>query len=141
MSASRRARLVAAALLTAVFIAGLAVGVALDRYANLGGGPGVRAVVLSDMSGVLDKLELTPQQRVQAGAIIERSAPRTEQTMLEVADRLRAISDSVDSELRAILTPPQRLRLDSLRVNRRLMLKRKMVTPAGTKVDTVFPRP
>ena len=141
MSASPRPRLVATLLLAAVFIAGGAAGYALARVAPFGGEPRVRAMITADMSGVLDRLELSPDQRAQARAIIERSAPRTEQTMMDVADRLRAISDSIDAELRAILTPTQRLRLDSLRVNRRLLLKRKMVTPGGTKVDTLFSRP
>ena len=61
--------------------------------------------------------------------------------MLEVADHLRVIADSVDRELRAILTPAQRLRLDSLRITPKLLLKRKVVTPAGTREDTVFLRP
>jgi hypothetical protein len=59
-----------------------------------------------------------------------------------MADRLRAVADSVDAELRKILTPEQRTRLDSLRVHGpQFMLKRKRVTPTGTAVDTVrFPR-
>jgi len=105
------------------------------------GEPGMRTVVSTDMSGVLEKLDLTDDQRARAQAILQRSAPMTQQTMLEIADRLRVISDSIDAELRAILTPTQRLRLDSLRSNRKLMLKRKVVTPSGTKVDTVFARP
>jgi hypothetical protein len=62
--------------------------------------------------------------------------------MVDMADRLRAVADSVDAELRQILTPEQRTRLDSLRVNGpQFMLKRKRVTPTGTTVDTVrFPR-
>jgi hypothetical protein len=59
--------------------------------------------------------------------------------MLDVADRLRGLSDSVDAELRAILTPQQRARLDSLRGERKLMLKRKTIGAGGaTVVDTVF---
>ena len=49
-----------------------------------------------------------------------------------------ARAHSVDVELRAILTPEQRLRLDSLRRDQRLMLKRKIETPAGTRVDTLI---
>ena len=58
--------------------------------------------------------------------------------MLELADRLKIVGDSVDAELRAILTPEQRVRRDSLRRDPRLMLKRKTVTPEGTRVDTLI---
>ena len=58
--------------------------------------------------------------------------------MVEMAERLRAISDSVDGELRGILDPTQRVRLDSLRRERPVMIKRKMVSPDGrTSVDSV----
>jgi len=48
------------------------------------------------------------------------------------------VADSVDAELRAILTPTQRARLDSLRRQPVFMLKRK-TRGTGTKIDTVFP--
>jgi Spy/CpxP family protein refolding chaperone len=131
-----RSRVIAAALLALAFIAGTAAGVAADRL--LTPKPIIRERITRDMSGVLDKLALTPQQRVQADAIIQRSAPRTETAMLEVAERLRTVSDSVDAELRAILTTEQRTRLDSLRRQPLFMLKRK-TQGSATKVDTVFP--
>ena len=60
--------------------------------------------------------------------------------MRELAERLQNVSDSLDAELRAILTPPQRARLDSLRRRPLFMLKRK--TPgSATTVDTLFPAP
>ena len=91
-----------------------------------------------DMSGVLDRLRLSPDQRVRAEAILARSAPRAESLMVEMAERLRAISDSVDGELRGILDPAQRVRLDSLRRGRSVMIKRKTVSPDGrTSVDSV----
>jgi hypothetical protein len=56
--------------------------------------------------------------------------------MHEVADRLRTISDSLDRELRSILTPRQRARLDSLRSQATIMVKRKSGTGA-TRIDTI----
>jgi hypothetical protein len=58
--------------------------------------------------------------------------------MREVAERLQIVSDSVDAELRAVLTPEQRARLDSQRRAPMFMIKRKMPGSATT-VDTVFP--
>ncbi len=131
-----RSRAIAVALLALAFVAGAAAGVAADRL--LTPKPTIRARITRDMSAVLDKLGLTSQQRAQADSIIQRSAPRTEAAMLEVAERLRNVSDSVDTELRAILTTEQRARLNSLRRQPLFMLKRK--TPgSATKVDTVFP--
>jgi hypothetical protein len=90
------------------------------------------------MSPVLDELQLTPRQRSQADSILERSAPRSEEAMREVAERLQRVSDSLDAELRAILTAQQRARLNSLRRRPIFMLKRK--TPgSATTVDTLFP--
>jgi hypothetical protein len=71
---------------------------------------------------------------------MERSAPRSERAMRDVAERLQNVSDSVDAELRAILTPSQRARLDSLRRQPMFMLKRKTRGNATT-VDTLFPTP
>lgn len=130
-------RLIGAAMLLAAFIAGVAAGLAFDRVVQPE--PGLKTVVVADMSRVLDKLELTAQQRGKADSVLQRRAPTTERMMLDVAERLRGLSDSVDAELRAILTAQQRVRLDSLRSDRKLMLKRKTLGPGGTTVvDTVF---
>jgi len=132
-------RLIGSALLLAVFISGLAVGLALDHVARQE--PRLKTVVVADMSRVLDRLELTAGQRAQADSIIQRRAPTTERMMLDVADRLRGVSDSLDAELRAILTPQQRARLDSLRSERKIILRRKTVGADGdTVIDTVLSR-
>ncbi|HJR63638.1 MAG TPA: hypothetical protein VJ803_08030 [Gemmatimonadaceae bacterium] len=129
-----RPRLIAVALLSAVFAAGVAVGYTLHRLMR----PQLqmRSAITADMSGVLEKLDLTPAQRAQADSIFERRAPATEATMHEVAGRLRAISDSLDRELRSILTAEQRARLDSLRSRATMMVKRKSST-GTTRVDTI----
>lgn len=132
-AAQRRALVIS--MLVLAFVAGAFAGIAGDRL--LAPRPRIRAAV-NDMSRVFDRLALTPEQRAQAEAIVADAAPRSRAVMLELADRLRIVADSVDVELRAILTPEQRLRLDSLRRDPRLMLKRKMVTPGGTRVDTLI---
>jgi hypothetical protein len=130
-----RYRVLLTSLIALAFIAGASAGIAGDRLLA----PRIRLrATLDDMSGVFDRLALSPQQRRRAEAIVARSAPRAEAIMLEVAERLRSVADSVDAELRAVLTPEQRLRLDSLRRDSRLMLKRKVVTPRGTRVDTLL---
>lgn len=140
---TKRLSILVATLLLLAFIAGASAGVVGDRV--LAPRLKVRAT-LDDMSGVLDRLDLTPEQRRQADSIVLRSEPRSREVLIELGVRLRRVADSVDQELRAILTPTQRIRLDSMRTDPRLMLKRKMLTPAGTKVDTLLdtgsaPRP
>jgi hypothetical protein len=127
-------------LVVAVFAAGLGAGVLADRL--ILNRPVLRArVVTADMSKVLDGLGLTNEQRRQADSILSRRAPASESAMLQFAERLRAVSDSVDSELREILTPAQRARLDSLRPSgSRMMVKRKRLTPGGTTIDTILIR-
>jgi hypothetical protein len=114
----------------------VSVGVIGDRLARRVDQSSTR--ITTDISSVLDDLSLTKGQRARATAILERSAPLTEQTMFEVAGRLHAISDSVDRELRLILTPPQRSRLDSLRRRPIFLLKRTSAN-GNTSVDTVYP--
>ena len=130
-----RSRAIAAALLAVTFVAGAAAGVVADRL--LVPAPTMRTRMVRDMSGVLDKLGLSPDQRVRAESIIQRSGPRTEEAMREAAELLRTASDSVDAELRALLSPEQRVRLDSLKRTPVFMLKR--VRPGSTTVDTIFP--
>ena len=130
------------ALLAAVFVAGVAVGVIGDRLAGKAR-PEVRTRIKigGDMASVLDRLELSPQQRARADSIVSHRTPRSEGLMMEMAERLKAVSDSIDAELRQILTPAQRVRLDSLRTREpQFRLKRRMVTPEGT-VDTVITLP
>jgi Spy/CpxP family protein refolding chaperone len=133
-----RSRATAWLLLALAFVAGASAGVTVDRLIAPQPVPGTR--ITRDMSGPLDKLELTPQQRAQADSIMDRSAPHAERAMRDVAERLQNVSDSLDAELRAILTPPQRARLDSLRRQPLFMLKRKAPGNATT-VDTLFPTP
>ena len=138
MLKTSRSRGIAWLLLALAFVAGAAAGVTVDRLFT--SQPVLSARITRDMSGPLDKLELTPQQRAQADSIMERSAPHAERAMRDVAERLQNVSDSLDAELRAILTPPQRARLDSLRRQPIFMLKHKTSGSAST-VDTLFPKP
>ena len=124
--------------LLVAFVAGAGAGIVVDRLLLRAPRIGAR-VVAQDMSPILDRLALTPAQRSQADSILSRRAPASEAVMVQLADHLRAVADSVDAELRRILTPAQQAKLDSLRGGEpRFMLKRKMITPGGSKVDTLL---
>jgi hypothetical protein len=125
-------------LLLVVFCAGIALGVAADRLLRSERPP--RTMLGSSMAGVLDRLDLTPEQRSRAETILQRHTPRTEDLMAELATRLAAESDSLDAELRALLSTAQRELLDSLRTRQPIVLRRKQPGPGGTSVvDTIFP--
>ena len=130
--------LIGVVLFVLVFFAGVGLGVAGDRLIAHRSFHATR--VVEDMSGVLDQLVLTAAQRRQAQAILNQETPRSERAMMDLAARLRSISDSVDSELRVILTPAQRLKLDSLRHPPTFILKHQDSSGAS-KVDTLLVPP
>ena len=135
MTSSTGFRTIVLTLVLFAFVAGASAGVAGNRLLA------PRVVLrtpIDEMSRVFDRLRLTPEQRRQAEPIVAASTPRTRAVMIELGERLRQVADSVDAELRAILTPEQRARLDSLRSDSRLLLKRKVTTPGGTEVDTIL---
>ncbi len=120
--------------LVAVFVAGALAGVAVDRV-RASEEPARRLSL--QMSSVFDRLQLTPHQRHAVDSILNASTPRTEAVMQEMAPKLNAIVDSVNSDLRLLLTPPQQAVFDSLqRGSRRLLLKQRV----GDRVDTVYRR-
>lgn len=125
-------------LLLAVFAAGVGTGIGLDRA--IASGSKLETRLSTSMPAVLDRLGLTPEQRRAVDSLLERSRPRAQAAMAEMVPRLGAIADSLDAELRQILTPAQRARLDSLGGQGLLVLKRKSSGPGGLKVDTLFRR-
>lgn len=122
------------ALLVAVFVAGLAGGVAVDRMYTRQQPSGMR--IRMKMPDLLDRLELTPEQRRAADSVLRESSPRSEAAMREMVPRLEAISDSVNAELRRLLTHVQAAKLDSLTSGRTFLIKRKDSTGI-VRVDTI----
>ena len=120
--------------LLVVFAAGLLAGFVLNRL--FPPRPALTTRLSIQMPEVLDRLGLTAAQRHAADSILEQSAPRAESVLRATVPRLSAIADSVEAELRQILTPEQSVLLDSLK-KKMFVLKRKTVGPGGTKVDTV----
>ena len=122
--------------LASTFFAGAATGAAALKVWSR---PHYRATIgTSGMSAVLDDLHLTRAQRVAADSILGHSAPQSEALMLEMARRMSSVADSVDRQLRAILTAQQRQRLDELQRKPLFLLKRRSSGGAEI-VDTVYP--
>lgn len=116
--------------LAVVFLAGGTGGFALARAVS----PPAPAAVTMEAAGpevvsmeaagpgtlpppLLDELGATAEQRAAIERIVERYRPRTEALLRQTFPALRAITDSVDREIRAVLTPEQRAKLDRLRIH------------------------
>ena len=114
-------------LLLIVLVLGVAIGMLvsgvvhnrrMDRIARIRTGPGIVQLV---ERAVQPKSE---EQRAQIREIMEGAAPRFAETFQRTQEEMRTLSDSVMSELEAVLTPEQ---LESLRSH---MLMRRGRPPA-----------
>lgn len=125
MDSSResRVRLTAAVILFGVFAAGTVLGFALDRYEapiRSEAGETVRAD-REDRAGapsewIIDRMDLTVRQRDQVDSIVSHYGSRMSRFQKEYRPKYHAIVDSTDRALRALLTPEQIVRYDSLTV-------------------------
>lgn len=120
MSAPRGwgARLLVLGTFAALFAAGVAAGVAWER--TRGEEPRFRVRVDGGRARVeaFDELGLTDEQRRRIEQIFVRSQPRTDAVLHETLPRLRAVTDSINAEIQAVLTPAQRRRLGRLEPRR-----------------------
>ena len=131
MSDTRRRGMI---LLAAVFVAGALAGIAGDRALVSRRQTGTRVMLRSN--DLLDQLALSREQRVAAESILARSSPSSEAAMRELALRLSSIADSANRELASILSPAQRVKLDSITRAPLFVLKRKDAL-GRERVDTV----
>jgi Spy/CpxP family protein refolding chaperone len=107
MVTAKRARLTGLAILVIMFVAGALSGAATMRVVA-GEEPANRRGGARQHPDLLERLELTPEQRVHVDAVLERRRGQMEEFWEQHRPALRAITDSARSELRAVLTPEQR---------------------------------
>jgi hypothetical protein len=137
----RRAR--AAALLLGTFIAGAVAGLAPSFLAvpALGttlGSDGVRLRLSTDLPPAFEELQLTPAQRTAVVQILASARPRTDAVLADVLPQLRAITDSVDAAIRAVLRPDQRERLTRIRgAHGPVLVIRRPTSGGASRVDTI----
>ena len=119
-----RARTIGALLLAAVFAAGLLGGTAVARATETRGqaddagcdrGPDDARRRHSSM---LDSLDLSAAQRASVDSILEVRRGQIDGFWEGEGARLRALVDSARAEVRAVLTPEQRARYDTLRARK-----------------------
>jgi Spy/CpxP family protein refolding chaperone len=113
-----RARLLVLGSFALMFAAGAFAGVAWERARDAQ--PMFRVMVDGGRTRIdaLDELGLTDAQRQQIDGVFRRAQPRTDAVMKEMLPRLRAVTDSVNAELQAVLTPEQRRRLGRVQPRR-----------------------
>ena len=103
----------------ALFAAGVVAGIAWERTRG-GEAPTFRVRVEGPRARVeaFEGLELTDEQRRRIEQIFEVAQPRTDAVLRETLPRLRAVTDSINAEVQAVLTPEQRRRLGHLQPRR-----------------------
>lgn len=108
-----RAQRRAAAVLVATFLAGGAAGAGIE-HARLGRRPEHFRPGMH-LPPMFHELGLNEDQREKIFVVMERRRPEFEAVMSEMAPRMRAIGDSMDADLRPILTEAQQKKLAELR--------------------------
>jgi Spy/CpxP family protein refolding chaperone len=118
-----RVRMQGILLLVIVFIAGGVAGALVDRanpmkdrrpraerFDKMPDGPGEPG----EFPGFFRNLDLTDTQREQMRAIFEKHRPAIDSLMNESMPKIRALRDSADAEISALLTPEQREKFEKL---------------------------
>lgn len=130
------------ALLAVTFIVGVLAGLAAERALASrrapefppSGRPMMGGWRAGELPQMFRRLELTEEQRAQIETILERARPRTEAVLKEMMPRLHAAMDSVNQEIRLVLTPEQISKLDSIMEemrSRRLRRRGRLGRPMG----------
>jgi Spy/CpxP family protein refolding chaperone len=138
-SAPRSIRLLTALLLVAMFASGTLTGAALTLWVRPDhhGPPGPPPF------GPLpiDELGLSPEQQRRADAIFERHRPELDAILQEGFPKVRKVNDQIESEIREILTPEQRTRLDELKARRPQQRHHHRGGPGGRLGGPFLPGP
>jgi hypothetical protein len=101
----RRARLLSAALLAVVFVAGVLVGAATDRA--IGSPPEHRPRRHGIDAEVLERMRLDARQEAEVDRILERRRTEAAAVWSEVKPRLNQVVADTRADLSRILTPEQ----------------------------------
>jgi len=119
MVTARNARVMGIAMLVIAFAVGALAGATTLRVA--GGSAVPERSGRPDRRGpdLFERLDLTPDQKTQVDAIMERRRVEMDAFWKQQGPALRAIYDSTRVEIRALLTPEQRALDDKFMAERR----------------------
>ena len=115
-----RIKLQGIALLFLAFVVGILAGAAGERLRATRDEPGrpfARGPGMfrpGELPPWYEELDLTPEQREKITEIFEQGRPLTDSIMREMLPRIRAVTGSIRAEIRSLLTPEQREKLDDL---------------------------
>lgn len=118
MVTAKRARVMGLVVLVVMFAIGALTGAVTMRVTGDEAQAKTRAES-SDRPGLFETLQLTDEQRVQVDAIMERRRAEVHAFWKEHGPQLRTITDSARAEMRAVLTPEQRVLEEQFRAERR----------------------
>lgn len=148
-----RSRLLAVAILLAVFMAGIFGGATLfflfqpdgrhvvERREHIVAGPGMMdGHVPGDREGVVfmktpgpglfgEELELNDEQRERVERLMEDQREKAEQLMADMEPRMKALVDSTNAAIEEVLTPEQREQFRELQAERRDLIVRRFRVP------------
>jgi hypothetical protein len=161
LDARDRSRILAVAILIAVFAAGLFGGAALalvfrsprhverevfdvrlpEHPAFPGDGEGV--VFLRTPDPLMEELDLDQAQRDRVERLMQEQAQKAERLMADTEPRMKALMDSTNAAIEQVLRPDQRERFRAIREERRDMIVRrfKMRVPAPPPEPALPPEP
>lgn len=115
------ARAVAALVVALALVSGVLLGIASDRWLLLPGGRHHGGVAMRGgpspdwvTERLARDLDLTPEQRTRVDSIVTRRMAERRALMEPVRTRMRQLFDSTRSDVEAVLTPAQRVKLESL---------------------------
>jgi Spy/CpxP family protein refolding chaperone len=110
-----RVRIVTALVIVIIFVSGAGVGAGIYRWgASAGPSDGAPHGQGAGLWLPLEDLALTPEQDTKVSAILDRYHVEMEAIIRESFPRVRGINERMHQEVRALLTPEQRERLDQL---------------------------
>jgi Spy/CpxP family protein refolding chaperone len=138
------------AILLLTFVVGVLVGFAGERVRTARRAPGPPEMGPETMARfrqgnlptMFQELNLTPEQVRQIEIIMENGRPRSDAVLDQMLPRLRAVTDSIRQEVRAVLTPEQAAVWDSLAAyERRGRMREGMPGRRGGRRDPPQPIP
>jgi Spy/CpxP family protein refolding chaperone len=107
-----RLRIQGAVLIALVFAVGVLAGGATERIRASREKPMRPFRQMGDLPRPFARLGLTEEQRTEISAIFERGRPQTDSVLQELMPHLQAINDSIQAQIREVLTPEQAELLD-----------------------------
>lgn len=119
MVTAKRARATGLLVLVLMFAVGALSGAVTMRMTDAGSERGETEAVRERRPSLWERLELTPEQRVQVDGIMERRRGEVEAFWSEHGPQLRAIMKSARADVREVLTPEQRELEEKLYAERR----------------------